>query len=372
MRIMTVHTAKGMQWPVVFVPALIRNRFPAGGVGGRSQWHVLPAACIPNQQRYRGTIEDERRLFYVAITRSQKFLHMTFAPIATNQRLRRVSDFLTDVHASGYVIRRVPDYSARARLVPQPRRSVENVVLSFSDVKYFFECPYQFKLRILYGFNAPIHEALGYGRSLHNALAEVHSRALDGDFATGDEVDDLVDRHLHAPYSYRALREKLEGAARRVIADYLSDNDLSLVEFSEKQIEIALDDGVTVNGRIDLVRRKDTGETSIVDLKSNERAQPEDVTEAQLHIYALGYRELTGRDADLVEIYELDERKRKPRSVDDAFIEDVKQRVADAAAALRTGSFDASPQSGKCQKCDYLKMCSSGQGCVADSNQREQ
>jgi len=43
-----------------------------------------------------------------------------------------------------------------------PRASVANVALSFSDLKYFFECPYQFKLRILYGFNAPIHEALGY------------------------------------------------------------------------------------------------------------------------------------------------------------------------------------------------------------------
>jgi len=41
-RIMTVHQAKGMQWPVVFVPALLRNRFPAAGVGGRSVWHLLP------------------------------------------------------------------------------------------------------------------------------------------------------------------------------------------------------------------------------------------------------------------------------------------------------------------------------------------
>ncbi len=363
-RIMTVHTAKGMQWPVVFVPALIRNRFPAGRVGGRSQWHVLPAACIPNQQRYLGTIEDERRLFYVAMTRSQKFLHMSFAPIAANQRLRRVSEFLTDVYASRFVIRRPPNYSERARLEPTSRRGVENVVLSFSDVKYFFECPYQFKLRILYGFNAPIHEALGYGRSLHNVLAEVHSRALDQDFATHADVNALVDRHLHAPYAYRALLDSLEEAAKRVVSDYLTDNDLSLVEFSEKAIEISLDDGVTVKGRIDLVRRKDTGQTTIVDLKSNERAQPEEVTETQLHTYALGYRELTGRDADLVEIYELDERKRKPRSVDEAFIDNVKWNVAEAANAMRTGSFAPAPNPTKCRGCDYLRMCVAGQGCV--------
>jgi DNA helicase-2/ATP-dependent DNA helicase PcrA len=33
-RIMTIHQSKGMQWPVVFVPALLRNRFPAAKVGG--------------------------------------------------------------------------------------------------------------------------------------------------------------------------------------------------------------------------------------------------------------------------------------------------------------------------------------------------
>ena len=84
---------------------------------------------------------------------------------------------------------------------------------------------------------------------------------------------------------------------------------------------------MSIVGRIDLVRRIDTGETTIVDLKSSDRAQPEDVTETQLHVYALGYQDLTGRRPDYVEIYELDERKRKPRSVDDDFIADVKTKV---------------------------------------------
>jgi DNA helicase-2/ATP-dependent DNA helicase PcrA len=361
-RIMTVHQAKGMEWPVVFVPALIKNRFPSKAQGGRTVWHILPAAAIPKQDRYRGTLEDERRLFYVALTRSQKFLHLTYAPVPGNQLFQSASQFLTDIYVSKYVKRKPPDYSARKRLPPAPRKGVANVVFSFSDLKYFFECPYQFKLRILYGFNAPLHEALGYGRSLHNALAEVHKRALDGDFATPDEADSLTARHLHTPYAYPKLRENLEKAAERVISDYIKDNqtDLKNIEFSEKQIDITLDDGVGVVGRVDLVRRKDTGQTTIVDLKSNDRAQPEDVTETQLHVYALGYEELTGRPADFVEIYELDERKRKPRSVDNDFIDDVKTKVRDAAAALRLGNMPAMPVLSKCRKCDYCGMCTAG------------
>ena len=362
-RIMTIHQAKGMQWPVVFVPALIANRFPAAKIGGRGVWHLLPRTGIRGQDRFEGNISDEMRLFYVAITRSQKYLHLTWAPIpGKNNRYSKPSWFCELALGSKYVKRRPPDYSKRKRLTPQPRTGVANVVFSFSDLKYFFECPYQFKLRILYGFNAPIHEALGYGKSLHDALAEVHARAIRGDMTDSAEASRLVETHLHTPYAYPALRQQLEAAAERVVRDYLNDNAklFDKIEFSEKQIEISLGDGVTVVGRIDLVRRIDTGETTIVDLKSSERAQAEDVTETQLHVYALGYQDLTGRRADYVETYELDQRKRKPRSVDDDFIADVKIKVREAAEALRTNDLPATSSPKKCKACDYRGMCTAG------------
>jgi DNA helicase-2/ATP-dependent DNA helicase PcrA len=363
-RIMTVHQAKGMQWPVVFLPALIRNRFPSRRPGGRTVWHLLPRDGVVGQARYEGSVEDERRLFYVAMTRAQKFLHLTWAPIAGNSHAQRASEFWENVLASKWVKRRAPNYSTRKRLPPQPRASVANVCLSFSEMKYFFECPYQFKLRILYGFNAPIHEALGYGKSLHDCLHEVHARAIRGDVPPLAEVPRIVDTHLHTPYAYPALRDALEESARRIVGNYLRDNRelFDKIEFAEKGIEINLGDGVTVNGRIDLVRRVDTGETTIVDLKSNDRAQADEVTETQLHTYALGYKELTGRNADFVEIYDLDRRKRKPRSVDDDFIEDVKKGVRAAAAALRKGALKTTPSEKRCGKCDYGRLCSA---CVA-------
>jgi len=359
-RIMTVHQAKGLEWPVVFVPQLVRNRFPARVVGGRTVWHLLPAEAFANQARYRGGLEDERRLFYVAITRAQKFLHLTTAPHPGNQNAQAPSDFYHEVLASKYVKRLRQNYGDRRRLLAQPKASVANVVLSFSDLKYFFECPYQFKLRILYGFNAPLDEALGFGKSLHDALAEVHKRALAGEQIDPGEASALVARHLRTPYAYQTLREKLEGAAQRTIEGYIRKNgaDFKSLEFSEKSIEIALGDGVTVAGRIDLVKRLDTGEVTIVDLKSNERAQAETVTETQLHVYALGYQELTGRNADYVEIYELDEQKQKTRSVDDDLIEKVKKDVRGAATALRRNELNAKPHRKTCGICDYRNLCS--------------
>ncbi len=359
-RIMTVHQAKGMQWPVVFIPALLKNRFPSKKHGGPSVWQLIPKTAVEGQERYEGSLEDERRLFYVAMTRAQKFLHMTWAPVLDNQLYKKVSEFWENVLSSKYVKRRQQDYSNRKRLKATPKAGIANVTLTFSDMKYFFECPYQFKLRILYGFNAPIHEALGYGKSLHDALAEVHTRVINGEKVDESNVPELIKTHLHTPYAYAKLKEKLEMAAKKVVTDYIVDNkkEFNNIEFSEKLIEVNMGDGVSVVGRIDLVRRKDTDETSIVDLKSTDRAQAEDVTETQLHIYALGYNELTGRNADFVEIYNLDERKRKPRSVDEGFLKEVKTKVKGAAETLRNGKLNPSPSLKKCTSCDYQRICS--------------
>ena len=363
-KIMTVHQAKGMQWPVVFVPALTANRFPAKGPGGKSVWHLIPQEAVSGADRYRGGIEDERRLFYVAITRSQKFLFVTWAPVDQNRLYKKASPFWEDMLGSSSVKRRLPDFSDRARSEPRLKHNIQNVTLSFSELKYYFECPYQFKLRLLYGFNAPLHEALGYGKSLHDALAEVHARAMRGDVADSAEAARLVETHLHVPYAYPALKETLKRHSEKVLRDYFEDQaaDLPNIEFSEKHIEINLGDGIRVAGRIDLVRRIDTGEVTIVDLKSTERAQEEEVTETQLHIYALGYRELTGRVADKVEVYNLDKRKGVPRSVDDEFMDDVQRDVRKAAEALRSNELPRTPvkQPDTCASCDYRGICAQG------------
>jgi DNA helicase-2/ATP-dependent DNA helicase PcrA len=324
-----------------------------------SAWHLLPAQGVRDQARFLGSDEDERRLFYVAITRSQKYLHLTTAPTPGNQLYQRPSEFWHDVLESKFVKRRPQDYTKRTRGKPEPRSAIENLGLSFSDIKYFFECPYQFKLRILYGFNPPLDEALGYGKSLHDMLAELHGRAIAGERIKPTMARELVQRHMHVPFAYPTLRSTMQDAAEKVVRDYIRarEADFDKLEFSEKAIEVAIGDGVTVSGRIDLVRRRDTQEIAIVDLKSSEGAQTAALTDAQLHIYALGYRELTGQDADYVERYNLDDQTRVSRSVDDQLIEDVKDRVKSVARALRGNQYPHKPSRDACGRCDFGCIC---------------
>ena len=336
--ISTVHQAKGMQWPAVFVPCLRANRFPSKRQGGLGLFHVIPAEAVPDADRYRGTVADETRLFYVAVTRAEKYLFTTFSP-GESQLYRRPSELFLHCTAQQWVSTRdhgVP--STALRLDPRPRRETPNVTLSFSELKYFFECPYQFKLRFLYGFNPPLHEALGYGKGLHDALAELHQRAIGGDVLSHEAADELVDRHLQTPYAYPDLRQTLRRAAVAAVHRYLDTHgaELSRTVHSEKQVQVHVGPGITVDGRIDLVRRLDTDELSIVDFKSTERSQAEDVTRDQLHVYTVGYQELTGSSADLIEVLNLDERGKNTReSVEPQLLTAVRERITAAGRSLR-------------------------------------
>jgi DNA helicase-2/ATP-dependent DNA helicase PcrA len=355
-----VHQAKGMQWPAVFVPAMRRNRFPSPRHGGLNVFHVIPEAAVPDADRYRGTEADEVRLFYVAVTRAQKYLHLSFSP-GDSPRYAKPSEFFTFATKNQYMLTAEPDMRARVRLEPQARHAIPEVTLSFSDLKYFFECPYEFKLRLMYGFNPPLHEALGYGKSVHDVMAEVHKRALDGDIVSGLEAEDLVDRHLNAPFAYPALREDLRRAAIRAVRRYIDDNRTRLenTQYSEQQIQVHVAPGITVDGRIDLITRLDTGETSIVDFKSTERAQAEDITRDQLHVYAVGYQELTGRRADVVEVLNLDEKGKNQREmVNDSLLSDIKGKIAAAGADLRANRLPRlSSWCSTCESCDLSGLC---------------
>lgn len=360
-QIMTVHQAKGMEWPAVFIPALQKNRFPSAGVGGRTKWHILPRAAVPDADRYDGSVEDERRLFYVAITRSKKYLYCSYAPIPGNKRYQRPSQFLQEFIQVPNVLTAAPARPETAKIEPRSRRETPNVVLSFSELKYFFECPYAFKLRFLYGFNPPLHEALGFGKSLHDALAEIHKRAIAGDLVDETEVESLVDNHLHTPFAYPALRDQLRKAAVASLGRYMKQHGATLSQtiHSEQQVEIQVAPGITVNGRIDLIKRLDTDEVAIVDFKSSERAQPEDVTRAQLHTYAIGYQQLTGENADLVEVLNLDEAGRNVRElVDSTMLTETTAAIRVAGHSIRDNHLERHNEWCKpCSTCDLAGIC---------------
>ena len=81
----TVHRAKGLEWPVVFVPSMTASRFPSRRTGESQDW-LVPRDRF-DAARYEGSDADERRLFYVAMTRARDWLSVSRHERVTKQRV---------------------------------------------------------------------------------------------------------------------------------------------------------------------------------------------------------------------------------------------------------------------------------------------
>lgn len=371
-RIMTIHQSKGLEFPVVFLPGLNRNYIPIKKPGGKQVWHHLDKSLIKDQQRYEGSDEDERRLFYVAITRSQKFLFFSRAPEinretgAPNKLFQRETLFCKEVSHSPYLFTsKNRDYSERARALPVPKAESQSIVLNFSILRNFFDCPYRFKMTSMYRFVQPLVVEMGLGKAVHNMLMELHRRVLDQEKVTQADIPRLLERHLYLPYADTQINESAARRASKMLADYfeLNQEDFHKIAFAEKDIQINLGDGVMVNGRMDLIKKENldgTVETTIVDFKSTQDSQSRDLTIEQLSLYALGYQDLTGEKADFLQIYNLDEELPHPDKQELTYAElnATRERIINAASAIRGSELERTCDTIKCETCYQKRLCS--------------
>ena len=340
-------------------PMLTCKSLPITSPGRPVNLERYPQKAVPNADRYKGTKEDERRLFYVALTRAEKYLFCSWGPIPSNQQQKRVSEFFTELTQNDIVLGADP-CKTPTRLQPQPRVAESPQHLTFSEIRYFFQCPYDFKLRFLYGFDSPINRALGYGKSLHDALCEIHAESILGNVPTIADVPRLVQNHLHLPFANTEVRENSIRGAEKALRQYLEKHGehLTRLEHVEKTIELKLAGGIVVSGRIDLIRRTDTNEIAIVDFKSGEDTQPQEMTRLQLQIYAAGYQKATGNDADLVEIHNLEVGHIHREKVKRSIIQQTLYRIVDAGKQIQDVNLPKYAQwCQTCSSCDMVGIC---------------
>lgn len=371
-RVMTIHQAKGLQFMATFVPGLCRNIFPQRKKGGLSAWHFLPDALGKALERYRHSEEeDERRLFYVAVTRAKKFLYLTRAPyeeISKGQNTIR-SKFLDESCRSDYIFGDDPkiptDYASRGKMSGFEEAMVP-ITLTFSHLKDYYGCAYRFKLTFLYGFIQPIEPTMGYGKSLHDMVAEINKRGRENEPLSHVHIQEIIERHFHLPYANELMKENMMTGANRSIEEYVSVNqkEFEHIEYVEQDVEYDLGDGVRVNGRMDLVKRKDLNgriRKSIVDYKTEKRVDSEEITQEQLTFYAIGYQELTGEQADFLERYNLDTNTPERVRVRPEILEKTKSVIRQAAKEIRTNKLEKACDVLKCKSCYLNYLCLTNQ-----------
>ena len=202
--ITTVHRAKGLEWPAVFVPSLTSNRFPSLRTGQQQDW-LVPRALF-NAARYEGSDADERRLFYVAATRARDWVSVSRHDRVTKRSVRPSPywDELQDLHID-------PSDIVLPPIETQSDGNEDTLSITFSDMASFLDCGLAYRLRTLVGFEPRLAPELGYGKAVHHLLRRVaqHTQTT-GSAPTKDVLDDMLDDHFFLPTANKPGHRKMK------------------------------------------------------------------------------------------------------------------------------------------------------------------
>jgi DNA helicase II / ATP-dependent DNA helicase PcrA len=347
----TIHQAKGLEWSIVFVPSLTSRRFPSSMTGSGGDWRV-PEELF-SRARYEGSENDERRLFYVAMTRARDYLSLsTFARI---QQVQNPSPFLTKVSGGDLpFLATLPDPSP-----PESKYDDESVVeLTFSDLAAYAECGLAFRLRRLLGFQPPLVPELGFGKAVHHVMRQLADFVrAEGHVPDADEVTSILEREFYLPAAnwggYRAMRED----AMTLVGQYLTahPDELHKVWEVERPFELHIGEA-TISGRADVIIDRSDGAAvrlEIVDYKT--AAQEDGSFDFQLQVYTdAGRRE--GLAVEGAYVHELKAGHRKSVDVTPEAIMEAEDRVRGLVADLRRSQFAPNPGT-RCQRCDVRPLC---------------
>lgn len=346
----TVHRAKGLEWPVVFIPSMTANRFPTTRAGEVQDW-LVPRTLFA-ADRYEGGDADERRLFYVGLTRARDWVSVSRHDRVTTKTVR----------ASPYY-RELEHYEVDPALIEYPsvesRTDVDDPIeLTYSDLATFLDCAMAYRLRDLLGFQPRLAPELGYGKAVHHVLRTVaDTTKASGQVPTESEIDALLDASFFLPTANKPAYRQLKAAARRLVAEYTANHadDLRRVWETERPFELHLD-AITVVGRADVILDTEGGvPTALAILDYKTSTAPGGEHGLQLQVYAdAGRRE--GLDVRGAYVHDLKAGARSAVDVTEPAITTAEAKVRVAADRLRARDFAPSPGPA-CRRCEVRTVC---------------
>ena len=382
-KIMTVHAAKGLEWPVVFLPRISSMIFPSN-LRSRGPYTFLPKGSF-NPKPYIGGDDGEHRLWYVALTRCAKFLN-----VSSLDRPRKRPTRYFDEIGHDCVSRDGPDPTYRNKITPQPPTNAKLLPTTYSDLAVFRRCEYEYQLRSLMDFSPGVGEQFDYGKQLHNILAEIHEMAIAGHFIDGSEIRTLVEKRFHLRYTrgepFKFMREAAMIGLERYVEKY--GPRLLDARAVEKPFElIDKESGALISGVVDLLEKgkfeappSEKEIVGLVDFKARsikEKEQYNEIKESvkdQLQLYALGVRYAFSHEPGHAAAYvishkdlpdELTKRgltERIPVDVSTTAREKARKKVATTVKQVRerlsSHKFNRTGvEHGICAHCDFRTIC---------------
>ena len=354
--IVTVHGAKGLEWPIVFLPALVKGRFPSSRAGQPQDW-MLPDEVFPAsvRSRYEGGDAEERRLFYVALTRARDTAYLS----CFQKRARKFepSPYLLEVVNGPLLTGELP-------LPPPPEAAntaeTSPLKVSFSDIARVAECGHAWRLGATFGFQAELSPELGYGKAVHHVLRQVAERArAEGAVPSREALSKLLDAEMYVPFASAAAFQTMRSAAARVVAGYVAKfgADLLHIWAVERPFTLHVPDGV-IAGRADVVLGAEghPDGLDVVDYKVASDPRREVLYRLQLAVYAAAGR-AEGLDVGGAYLHELRDELRHEVDVSAPVTSAAVRQVSELVGRVRRGDLPPVPTPTRCGLCDFRKVC---------------
>lgn len=375
--ILTIHSSKGLEFKTVFLVNLVSDRFPSRE---RSERIPLPAGIIKEKVDAETDfhLEEERRLFYVGMTRAKERLFFTAADFyGTGKRAKKLSSFIYE--ALPYLQQQekpkpriqqlsltevLADYEERES--PQQNKLPYKVsYITFSNLQMFDICPLHYKAKAIFNIPTPAAAVQSFGISVHNALYNFYKRVKEGNTPDLSELKTMLkEEWISEGYNGKRHEEERLAQANTLLEDFYKTecnppmNALGL----ELPFSFALKNGVKVFGKIDRVDPIENG-IEIIDYKTGvDNPKADKAHKLQLAMYALAATrvrdDILNKSPDQITLtlHFLEGNSKKTMTFTKEDLEKLEDDLIEKIGEIENSEFKCS-KSVLCVNCEYKMLC---------------
>jgi DNA helicase II / ATP-dependent DNA helicase PcrA len=371
--VLTIHRAKGLEFPVVFMVSLVEHKFPTRD---RHDAIELPEALIKDiLPAGNFHLQEERRLFYVGMTRAMNELYLTSARDYGSERERKVSRFVVEaldlnpksmaamISSPLEVIKRHESISTPVEIQVKPLRPDDPLQLSYYKMDDYLTCPLKYKYTHILHMPIYQHHAVIYGAALHQAIAAYLRARVNQQPFTRTDLHRVFEQEWRSEGFISREHEEQRFAAGKTVLDqfYMREEAREALPTTvEQPFKFAVGPNI-ITGRWDRMDEHD-GNAVIIDYKSSHVTDQKKANRAtreslQLSIYTLAYQARTGKLPSEIQLHFLESGLIGHANPTDEDTQKTRETIQRAAEGIRAQDFTAKPTYMACSYCAYREIC---------------
>lgn len=384
-KIMTIHGSKGLEFKYVFICNLVDKKFPSINKSDLIELpEQLAKEILPEGDAH---LQEERRLFYVGMTRAKEGLYLTSAEDYGGSRAKKLSRFLSELAEDGLQLaensQAFPepllkvDQEKKLREAKQTSASYTNYLpkqFSFTQLRAYDSCPYQYRFAHILKIPLTGKPVFSFGKTMHAAMQRLHLLAQSRHPSA--QADIFGDKE-YKPIIWEEAKEIYEDV---FIDDWFSDEETkkdywdrglnSLKDFFDgwnqtAELPLYLEYGFTfklnreyaVRGAIDRIDKMNDG-IKLVDYKTG---KPKDKLTAedkeQLLIYQMAAEEVLKEKVNGLAFHYFDNNTEIDFLGKPVELDKIRAKMIGLIDSIKAGKFDARPDKEKCKWCDFKDIC---------------